>query len=84
MPPEYPSPFVGVQITTDVNMVEPGAPCEVRRTWRERLFSRPWRPLQATRTVVPMVPSRQILRFANRLVMHPTMLDELQKAGMSR
>ena len=22
----------------------------IRRTWRERLFSRPWRPWQATRT----------------------------------
>lgn len=26
-------------------------PSPVARTWRERLFSRPWRPLEATRVV---------------------------------
>ena len=35
----------GVKIIESLLMVEDGAPYEVKRSWRERLFSRPWRPL---------------------------------------
>ena len=30
----------------------------MRRTWRERLFTRPWHPLQRTKTITPQVPKR--------------------------
>ena len=76
--------FIGMQITTDINMVEDGTPYHVRRTWRERLLSRPWQPFRATRTVVPKVPSRQILHFGNRLVMHPAMLEEVRRVAHSQ
>lgn len=51
-------------------------PREVRRTWYERLFTRPWRPLGATRTV--QVPSKTIYRIGpDVLLMHPATLREL-------
>ena len=38
----------------------------VRRTWRERLFSKPWRPWQATKRV------RFVREMRHLLVMHPS------------
>lgn len=73
--------FGGVRIVTSLLMVEDGAPYEVRRTWRERLFSTPWRPMRATRTVVPKVPKRGAMRMPDgSLVMHPARVAELRKA----
>ena len=70
----------GMPVFTNPHMTEAGEPYEVRRTWRERLLSRPWRPLQATRTVVPQVPSRAIIKAGARLICHPAMLDEIREA----
>lgn len=71
----------GIRIITDINMVEDGQPYEVRRTWRERLFTLPWRPMKATRVVVPRVPTREILRLSDgTMVMHPVMLEELKSS----
>jgi hypothetical protein len=33
---------------------------ELRRTWRERLFSWPWRPWAATRLVTKVVPNDEV------------------------
>ena len=44
--------LMGLRIIENPLMVEDGEPYEIRRTWRERLFSWPWRPLRATRMVV--------------------------------
>lgn len=72
--------FNGLEIMTSIWLTEPGEPYQVRRPWRSRLFSRPWRPFVATVTVIPQVPSRQILQFsATKYVVHPTMLDELRR-----
>lgn len=73
--------FNGPNIIESVYLEEDGEPYEQRRTWRERLFSRPWRPLKATRTVVPKVPSRKFVLLDSRtVVMHPAMRQELQSA----
>jgi hypothetical protein len=70
----------GMRIVEDVNLTEAGAPITVRRTWRERLGTRPWRPLQATKTIVPQVPYRGALKLdAHTLVMHPAMVQELRR-----
>ena len=69
----------GVKIIESLLMVEDGTPYEVKRFWRERLFSRPWRPLHPTRTVVPKVPKREALRMPDgSLVMHPELARELR------
>ncbi len=64
--------FNGMRVITSLWMTEAGEPYQVRRTWRERLFTRPWRPLVATRTIVPQVPMRDVIQLnASTLVMHP-------------
>ncbi len=57
----------------------PGTPYEQRRTWKERLFSRPWRPMQATRTVVPRLPDPQSYKIGSRLFMHPQTAAALRR-----
>lgn len=69
-----------VKIVVSLHMIEDGDPCEVPRTWRERLFSRPWQPLMATRTVLPKRPRRDVLKMPDgSLVMHPELAEELKR-----
>lgn len=63
--------LMGMRVITNEMLTEAGEPYQVRRPWRERLLSRPWRPFQATRTIVPQVPSKQVYRMNGTLVMHP-------------
>ena len=35
-----------------------GEPYEVQRTWKERLFTTPWRPFKRTKTIIPKVPDK--------------------------
>ena len=68
-----------VKIIADANLTEDGEPCEVSRTWKERLFTLPWKPLQKTKTVIPQVPSKQIYGFPDgRWVMHPDTFHQLK------
>ena len=45
----------------------------VTRTWKERLFSRPWRPLQPTKTVTVQVPREDLITIdgGKTFVGHP-------------
>lgn len=73
--------FAGVRIIESPCLTEAGEPQAVRRSWRERLCSRPWRPWKATKTVVPQVPSRTVYRLAGgRLLMHPEIAREYRRA----
>jgi hypothetical protein len=72
-----PSAFGGMRVIESVWLTEKGEPYTVKRSWRERLFSRPWKPLVSTRTIVPDVPYRGAVQLdANTLVMHPQTLRE--------
>jgi hypothetical protein len=72
----------GVKVMTDPFMLEDGEPYEVDRTWKERLFTfRPWRPLKKTRTVVPRVPMKSVIKIGGEaIVMHPAIFEEFKKA----
>lgn len=64
--------FQGMRVIESAYLEEDGEPYIVRRTWRQRLFSRPWRPWQTTYTVVPKVPFRGAIQLnKTTLVMHP-------------
>lgn len=70
----------GLRVIESVLLTEAGKPYEVRRPWRERLFSRPWRPLQATRTVTPQIPMQGGYQLANgTLVMHPETVRRIRE-----
>jgi hypothetical protein len=72
--------FCGRKIIASLGMVEEGEKCEVPRTWKERLFSLPWRPLLKTKIITPMVPKQEALVMPDgTFVMHPSMLDKLNK-----
>jgi hypothetical protein len=42
-------------------------PQTVVRTWKERLFSRPWRPLQRTKVQASTLPDDGILKIGNQI-----------------
>ena len=68
-----------IKIIEDPRMLVDGEPYEQPRTWHERLFTRPWRPLRATDTVVPKVPDPEILKSPNGTwIMHPAVAAELK------
>lgn len=69
----------GVKIIEDRNMVVDGEPYEVQRTWRERLFTRPWRPLKTVNIVIPKIPSKQVIQYDGSWIMHPTMATKLKE-----
>jgi len=59
-------------------LTQSGTPYEQRRTWRERLFTRPWHPLRKTRIVVPQVPYQGVVKIDDRMiVVHPAIVRQL-------
>ena len=71
-------PF-GVKIIVNENLTEDGEPYEITRTWKERLFTLPWKPLRKTKTVIPQVPSSQIYGLEDgTFVMHPETFRRLE------
>lgn len=71
----------GMRIIESVWLVQDGPPTKVRRTWRERLFTLPWRPLVASRTVIPQIPYQGAMRLDdNTIVMHPETLQKMRTA----
>lgn len=77
-------PFMlhGFVIRTNMNLTEAGPDEERTRTrgWKERLFTLPWKPLQKTFTYMAptRVPSRQVYRVRDTLIMHPSLLEEIK------
>lgn len=55
-------------------------PRTVTRTWRERLFSWPWRPWRATRVV--QAPDPSMYQMAGGLLVgHPVTINRLRRAA---
>ncbi len=72
--------FAGRKVITSPWLTEPGEPVTVRRTWRERFLTRPWRPWRSVRIVVPQVPSKRAVELPDgTLVVHPAMLQRLRE-----
>lgn len=75
----------GMRILENPHLTVPGVPYAVRRTWRERLFTRPWRPLQRDRMVTPMLPSRSCYILSDgSIAMHPETARALRAALAER
>lgn len=73
--------FNGFRVLLSEWLVEEGQPFPEPRTWRERLFSLPWRPFKRTRWITPMVPSRTVRKVdRDTLLMHPAIWRELKEA----
>jgi hypothetical protein len=64
----------GMRIYTNALLTESGEPYTVDRTWKERLFSLPWKPWKSTKVIIPTVPSTKVYALSdNILIMHPDM-----------
>jgi hypothetical protein len=75
--------FYGLPIRTSPHLTETVTKRR-RRTWRERLLRRPWRPLVAFEIETRVVPSTRVLHLGGFLVMHPAMLERLQRELLNR
>ena len=72
--------FSGLRVIESVWLTVDGEPCEVRRSWSERLFSRPWRPFKATRTVIPKLPHPGAIQLDTKtIMMHPETYRQLKQ-----
>jgi hypothetical protein len=70
--------FFNTRIIESSDLLERGDPVQVKRTWRERLFTLPWQPLKATRTEVPLVPSSKTYRLSDGTwLMHPNIANKI-------
>lgn len=70
----------GITIKTNPNLVVPGETKAVKRTWRERLFSRPWRPLQTHNYIQTYDPDPNFYDIGGVMFCHPVLLDKLVTA----
>lgn len=69
----------GQVVIESTSMVEDGEPYSVARSWRERLFSLPFRPFDSCKLVTPKVPAKYSYRLPNgSWVMHPEMAKILR------
>lgn len=78
--------FGGTRIFESIHITIP-AERTVIRSWKERLFSWPWRPWQATKVIVEQVPSPNLYRFGQDIVGHPQTIrllkEQLAQEGLS-
>ncbi len=67
-------------IIEDINLTEPK---EVERSFKERIFSLPWKPWRATKYI--QVPKQEAYTYydvstgGRLVVMHPSLVDKLRK-----
>ena len=73
--------FNDMDVVLSELMTEPKT-LNVRRTWRERLCSRPWRPLVAVKTITIQVPSEAVRVWNGKVLMHPALFAELRATGV--
>jgi hypothetical protein len=67
-------------IFIDNYLTIPGEPYEQVRTWKERLFSRPWNPFKKTNTIIPQIPDPNVYFIGDdKVVMHPEIARKLLK-----
>lgn len=78
------SDISGVRVISSLSLVQPGESYQEKRTWKERLFTKPWTPQKKFKTVTPMIPMKDIFRLPDgTLVMHPLVLDAIKKGIIS-
>jgi len=67
----------GKKVVLNENLVVP-VNVEIKRTWKERFFSRPWRPLKATKIMIKYKPSPDIMVVGNDTwIMHPDTMAKI-------
>lgn len=52
---------------------------EEPRSWKERLFTWPWRPMKKTKFTTIQVPSRQVMCLQGVYYAHPALIEEIRQ-----
>jgi hypothetical protein len=52
----------------------------IRRSWKERLLSWPWKLWKAEKTILETKPLQKLFVFGGLVVGHPEIMRELKKA----
>ena len=65
--------FVEAPLMTEPKLIEEP------RNWKERLFTRPWRPMKKTKFTSIQVPSRQVMCIDGTYYAHPAMIEEIRQ-----
>lgn len=83
--PPKPELFFGCEVHQDFCLVVHDGWETVARSWKERLFSRPWRPWQKTRKIPKYKPDPNLYTFNGKLIGHPDtiekMVEKLKESG---
>ena len=71
--------YGGYNIIEDIHMVDVNDPQyhEQRRTWKERLFTLPWRPFKKTKTITTYPPLKSYYLMGRMILCHPIMKQSL-------
>lgn len=70
---------LGMRVIEDVNLVT-AQPLVVNLTWRQRLFSWPWRPWESTKVVVQYVPDQRVYaKDDSTIVCHPVIAQKIKE-----
>lgn len=67
----------GYRVIVDANLTDAKT---VQRSWRERLFTRPWRPFRRAKTI--QVPSSNVVLTGRTMILHPATLAQLRASGV--
>jgi hypothetical protein len=67
-------PFCNVRVYENIYLTVPET---VKRTWKERLFTRPWRPFRKTKVI--QVPNPDLIKTSVGLIGHPDTVAKLRK-----
>ncbi len=77
------NPLHGLKIIEDINLTIQDGTIIVIRPWKERLFTRPWKPWVATKEIVKIIPNPEFFYLKDRgiVLAHPVtarrLYDEL-------
>jgi len=69
----------GIPVFIDDHLVIDDGFESVKRTWKERLFSRPWNPIKSTKFINKYKPDTTIYKSYFGYTMHPSIYDKLKK-----
>jgi len=70
----------GYRVVENLSMTVNGEPIKVKRTWKERLLSWPWKPFKTHNITIPKIPSTEVIMFENSMIMHPEIAKKLKEA----
>ena len=71
-----PDTIHGYRVVYSPFLTVSGEPYEVKRTFKERWFSLPWKPFKKVKLITTQVPSREVIRNNGVLYAHPVMKSE--------